>query len=135
MPKNIYQCKNCSSKLSGYQKKFCSRSCSATYNNKQRKPRTLENRIQTSTSVKKFLKENPEKITRLYKEKHPRYKPELHIIIPHICKYETCNILITKNKNKYCSSKCRNKANSEFRSEWLKNNRSHIVGRAEPSWI
>lgn len=35
-PKEIKQCLNCGNELTGYSEKFCSRSCSATFNNKLR---------------------------------------------------------------------------------------------------
>lgn len=52
MSKKIHQCKKCSKYLTGYQKKFCSKSCAAMYNNTRRKPRTEESKKKTSEALK-----------------------------------------------------------------------------------
>lgn len=50
-------CKHCNKPLSGYQKLFCSRSCSAKINNLSRAPRTIESKLKTSTTIKKLIME------------------------------------------------------------------------------
>ncbi len=61
----ICSCKNCGKKI--YNQDFCCKSCSTTFTNKQRKPRSAESRKKTSRSLgifnsKKPKKEKPEKI-------------------------------------------------------------------------
>lgn len=132
MSVNIYYCKNCSKELSGYQKKFCSSSCSAKVNNSKRKPRTTESKAKTSKSIKVAINAGrlvPNKFPS--GEKHPlwndkaKYKQERGCSV---CKKMTTN-------KKYCSRKCQGIDTSVRQSRWLKENRSHIVGRSEPSWM
>ena len=49
------KCLSCSNILTKWQKKFCSKSCSATYNNGNRAPRSIESRRKTSIAVKKVM--------------------------------------------------------------------------------
>jgi hypothetical protein len=49
------KCKNCNNTLQNQSAMFCNKSCSATYNNKNRKPRTLESKIKTAKSVCKTI--------------------------------------------------------------------------------
>lgn len=59
MSKIIHKCKNCQSDLkSKNQKKFCSKSCAAKYNNKKRKPRSIESRTKTSKTIRRLIKNN-----------------------------------------------------------------------------
>ena len=58
MPKNIY-CLNCNSSFISKKlnRKFCSSSCSASYNNKLRSPRTEESKKKTSYTLNRLLSE------------------------------------------------------------------------------
>lgn len=49
------ECLVCGKLLTGYQRKFCSRSCSASHNNMNRTPRTEESKLRTALSVCKTL--------------------------------------------------------------------------------
>ena len=53
-------CKQCGISLptKGYKKLFCSRSCSATYNNLRRAPRSKESKQKTSSTIKKLVANN-----------------------------------------------------------------------------
>lgn len=58
---NPTTCSNCQKELP-YKKrknKFCSKSCSASYNNKTRSTHTLETRLAISNSIKEYIKNNP----------------------------------------------------------------------------
>ena len=51
-------CKYCSAEFeqpTKYRKEFCSRSCSASFNNKRKTPRSLESRLKTSHSIKSLI--------------------------------------------------------------------------------
>lgn len=53
MAENIYKCNNCNQNIrTKYAIKFCSKSCSATFNNKARTSRSSESRLRTSASMK-----------------------------------------------------------------------------------
>ena len=57
MTKDIYHCKNCQANFIPKQKQystFCSQSCSAKFNNKNKKPRTKRSKEKTRQSLIKF---------------------------------------------------------------------------------
>lgn len=56
----IHNCKMCNCII--VDKHFCSRSCSASFNNKKRDPRSITSRKKTSVSMQKFLSDNPQVI-------------------------------------------------------------------------
>lgn len=90
--------------------KFCSRSCSATFNNKLRQPRTLESRLKTSNTLK---------ITNASK-----VKPKLRICA-------CCgNLFEVYNNSKYCSKECLNKSRHEKLSQIAK---TRNLGGLNPS--
>lgn len=98
-------CLTCHQPLqSNYSIKFCSKSCSATYNNKRRK-RTQLTKNKTSNTLKKFYKEHPE----IRKNKPSKPKIYQKIKICNFCKKE---FLAKRNNNKsetwpvLCSNKC-----------------------------
>lgn len=101
-------CLNCSN-IFTYEtrnNKFCNSACSASYNNKKRTNRSVESKIKTSNSLKKFFKENPIKT----KQKRNR-KPKQPITKFCACcqqKFETTT------ENKCCSPECARK-NSTYR--------------------
>jgi len=64
-PKNIKRCPNCNKIIIKLENKFCSRSCSASYNNKKRK-HSEESKRKISESVKKFLQLDPLILIDLY---------------------------------------------------------------------
>lgn len=49
------KCKNCNNVLQNQSAVFCNKSCSAIYNNKNRKPRTIESKIKTAMSICKTM--------------------------------------------------------------------------------
>lgn len=42
--------------------KFCNNSCAAKFNNRNRRPRTIESRLKTSESMYRYMNNNPEKV-------------------------------------------------------------------------
>jgi hypothetical protein len=82
--------------------KFCSTSCSATYNNRKRDIPSEKSRTKTSVSLKKFFADNQNTYTRKYFEKN------FCVVSFHPCKI--CNKLITfrskKPTRKTCSREC-----------------------------
>ena len=79
-------CLNCNKELKSGQKKFCCKSCSASYNNKGR---VLSD--ETKIKISNSLSENKSK----------EYSPD-----PKYCK--NCGKLITKSGNIFCDSNCCN---------------------------
>jgi hypothetical protein len=55
-----------------FHKKFCNSSCAATYNNKNRLPRTEESRKKSSQSIREYYKQNYKKIR---KKRNNKIKP------------------------------------------------------------
>lgn len=104
MSKTIY-CKHCLKELSRYQKKFCSSSCSASFNNKGR-IRTIESRQKMSKLIKQYNKNNP----RLKSDK-PWKSNKTWIIntICVVCKsifWTKCSAFRRIPTRKTCSDKC-----------------------------
>lgn len=95
-------CLNCGKELHGDQKKFCSSSCSATYNNKKRGKKTAkENKTPTINKRQEYKK---------------------------ICEY--CgNEFVTTNKDKqYCCEKCRADSIKQKTVESWLNGENHSSG-------
>lgn len=128
-------CKNCNNPLSNQKNTFCNSSCSASYNNIYRVPRTQESKVKTAKSVcntlgieyKEKIKRKPNPLIRATLSGHP-YTPIQQ------CTY--CKRFFDKNKRKSttCSDECfisvKTKLNSRgkkckyndiiFDSEWEK---------------
>ena len=97
-------CLNCGKQLKKGQTKFCSRNCSATYNNSNRQL-TEKTKNKISVALKKNIVEN-------IKEKKVVSKPS-----EKYCLY--CGKLLTKN-NKFCNNDCSSKYFTKERLEkWL----------------
>lgn len=95
--KSLKSCKNCNIlfKPTAHKKTFCSQSCSATYNNKLRPPRTVESRAKTSKSLSKHGKI----------KKLKSVKPEIVGLFSKLfnCKCKHCNTkFVSRIKKKYC---------------------------------
>ena len=98
--KEVKICLNCGKPLSGFQKKFCCKSCAATYNNKLRGPMCDETKEKIkNTLLAKFPK----------KEKQSNYKTEKINTIkqPKQCICPVCGCVFeSKRKRKTCSNEC-----------------------------
>ncbi len=101
-------CLNCNKELNALQEKFCSSSCSATYNNRGR-IRTTESRAKISGIIQKFYFDNPEVRTNSIKKLKITCGKRNHTktkVCP-VCKKEF--ISARKNTNYYprlCSDVC-----------------------------
>lgn len=101
------KCKNCNNILRNQSALFCNRSCSATYNNKCRKPRTTESKIKTSKSVCKSMgveykpkaPSKPNPLIRATKNGHPYTKVSQ-------CTYCKKFFDAEKRKSSTCSDRC-----------------------------
>lgn len=102
-------CKLCGKKLNYYQDLFCSKSCSAKYNNKHH-VRTEESKRKTSKSLINYHKNNIENSDKILIITEDGDEKILH---EHVC--ECCGkIFHSKKKNrKYCSKKCSAKSRSD----------------------
>jgi hypothetical protein len=118
--KPIKICKLCGKKLKKGQTKFCSSSCSATYNNLQRDRKVYE-------SVSAKLKKEKQ-------IKQPKQRCEKHIVeYKHICKY--CNKEFINNKpiSKYCSCECSSLHKHQISyKDFLENNNKYCRGNYTP---
>lgn len=124
-------CQQCNSELLGkYAIKFCSRSCAAKFNNKKKQPRSEGSRLKTSVAVKEFIRNNPEAVERNI---NARIKHGNCIKRKKAC--PNCNQEFISAATKYCSMRCANEAASKRMSAWLKENRDHLKGRSEPSYM
>lgn len=92
-------CLNCGKQLSGWQTKFCCKSCAATYNNKLRGPMSEE----TKEKIKNTLLEKyPPKPIKTKEKKSTQLKPKQQICI-------VCGKIFENNKKrKTCSDECNN---------------------------
>lgn len=101
-----YICPECGKEFeSKYKRKFCSRSCAAKYNNKNRKPRSLESRKKVSDSLKKY---HGNKNSPIYQNQ--------------IC--ENCGKSIPLNfiKRRFCCNKCSGEYHhNQLVKRWLEN--------------
>jgi hypothetical protein len=97
--------------------KFCNKSCAAKYNNKLRKPRTLESRKKTSEKLKGR--------SNIF-AKNPDLHPEWCGIFYHPCK--NCYKTISNPKRLTCSIECRDSIRSkngtlkkrlEYNGQWF----------------
>lgn len=108
--KSLISCKNCNTlfKPTAGRKIFCGQSCSATYNNKLREPRTLESKAKTSKAVIKTLESKPKKIKIVkIKQKYVKILTKPEVVGPNstlfVCKCRHCNIkFVSRLKRKYC---------------------------------
>lgn len=109
---NSNHCLNCQKPIpyKNRRNKFCNSSCSATYNNKNRPPRSEESRQKTGSSVKSYLELN--------------YCAKTNT---QFCQCEICNKQfiwndIIKGSLRFCSLECKNKFLSISSTEYnLKN--------------
>lgn len=98
--KEVKICLNCGKPLEGFQKKFCCRSCAATYNNKLRGPMCDETKEKIkNTLLAKFPKK--EKQSNHKTEKTNTTKQQKQCICP-VC---GC-VFESKRKRKTCSNEC-----------------------------
>lgn len=91
-------CKNCGKEIFG-NKKFCSQSCAASYNNKARGERSEETKNKISESL----------IAANSKREHPLGKrdPKLkRYLYPHICENCGKEFFNSKKNQRFCSPKC-----------------------------
>lgn len=90
-------CLNCGKPLSGWQTKFCCKSCAATYNNKLRGPMSEE----TKEKIKKTLLEKyPPKPIKTKEKNQPKSKQQICVV---------CGKIFENNKKrKTCSDECNN---------------------------
>ena len=95
-PKLIKKCINCSNEILNYGDKFCSSSCSATYNNKIR-------------PKKEYSKNKNESINKRKRENYRLRKNKVCV---------NCNTITT---NKYCGSKCQNEYRIKLVFDKIKN--------------
>lgn len=129
------QCKHCQVNISKKTAKiFCSRSCSAKYNNLRRTPRDQESRNKTTESLKEHFKSNNfiKKNIKLGKDntsyKHGKYIPELKLCI--ICKKEFKSIYKTCSKECYCKLRSKQMTERLMNRENRKN-----YGRGKKSYL
>lgn len=101
-------CKNCNTRLSYGQPSFCSRSCSASYNNARRAPRTTESKIKTANSLIAFNKK-ANKVHTPTKYLYP-YTKLYGIYTCHCCHKEFWQ---TRYYQKCCSVSCRDNIRSQ----------------------
>ena len=93
---NKLYCLQCGNELTGYQKKFCSSSCAATYNNLRRKPRTKESRELVSNILKTYYNDKNKTVKQnksLESEKVKRF-----------CLW--CGKELNLSQKKFCSPDC-----------------------------
>jgi very-short-patch-repair endonuclease len=120
------KCKHCGSTLRHEGLTFCNHSCSATYNNKRKKPRTEESKKKTSDSVKAWQKIN-------------NYKRVVNGKKVMMCKVSFCIVCgkcIPNEHRKTCSKECFSKNQAKNMSERLSKaeNRKNI-GRHRKSYM
>jgi len=83
--------------------KFCNHHCAATYSNKQRQPMTDEQKIKTSSKVKKFYEDNPDVGVQRGIRQRQKHQLLIDNNIIKIRKCQCCGIKINKqNKYNYC---------------------------------
>lgn len=111
--KEVKTCKNCGKSLTGWQVKFCCRSCAASYNNRLRGPMSEE----TKKKIKNTLLEKyppKAKEPKIKKECLPKSKECVCVICGTVfesntkrktCSEECNNILIKENAIKYQAQK------------------------------
>ena len=98
--RRIKYCLNCGKQLCGFQKKFCSSSCSATYNNLLREPMSDSTKDKIRESLRKLYPNK--KYDDKFKQPNRKIKPNQE---------RFCVICGNKlsNYNKTCSEECKNK--------------------------
>ena len=110
--RSLKPCKNCQRLFKpGMAKIFCSHSCSASFNNKQRPPRTTESRLKTSLSLRKKPPREikPPKFNGKV-SKQPRIKKDKNTIIGPFSQVFTCSCkhcqakFVSRIKKQYCSN-------------------------------
>lgn len=92
--------------------KFCNSSCSASYNNSKRKPRTTKSKERTSNAVKKFIKNNPNRTKKKYTVNKRKKRKKFYTVTFINCK--SCGVLFCsqtttktkKPKRLTCSDEC-----------------------------
>ena len=109
-------CISCGKELKNSQKKFCSSSCAATYNNKHRGNHSDETKKKISESVKKYIDSNP---------RRNKNGEETKALYEKVC--QTCGkTFFSKHKNvKFCSHKC--VCNNEEVKEKLRNKQKQRI--------
>jgi Asp-tRNA(Asn)/Glu-tRNA(Gln) amidotransferase C subunit len=128
---NPNMCAHCNDILAFNQKnnKFCSSSCAASYNNIQRKPRSIESRNKTRESTKKFLTDNPES------RKNRVTAPKRCKVLLLTCKCCSKNFYV-RYKDKWrscCSPECA-RTNSTYRKIIHKYEHKGKILFLESSW-
>lgn len=111
---NIYKerkkkyCLQCNNLLKSGQFKFCSRSCSVSFNNKKR---VLSN--ETKNKISKALKKNNGNDNKQPKKETKNKK---------ILKCIVCNTILIKEQTKFCCRDCNSQYTRNKRYEYFKNN-------------
>lgn len=109
-------CKVCGKKLKSGQEQFCSKSCSAKYNNKQR-VRTEESKHKTSKSLIKYYSSNIEETGKKLVVTDDGYESAFY---EHACQYCGKSFYSKKKNQRFCSIKC----SANNRSDECRNNMS-----------
>lgn len=116
-------CLVCGKELHGYQKKFCSHSCSATYNNSNR---MIYKKKGTNKNVIKVEHRN-------YGKKYNSVKHKEDIDIKYCL---NCGNILSTNNRIFCSQKCSNEYKYKERIiEWLNGHNPIIKGGQLPPYI
>ena len=113
---NIFMnsCKHCFKliPLGTYKKVFCSRSCSASFNNKNRKPRSVESREKTAASIKKLIAEGKLSSNLIPVNRISEF-PFTRLYGLHSCNSCGESFWKTKSYQKCCSVECRDNIRSQ----------------------
>lgn len=90
--RKIKYCLNCGKQLFGFQKKFCSNSCSASYNNLLREPMSEETKNKIRNSLRKTNLNDPHQVkTKRQNQKHERFCEVCGNKLPNRCYNKTCS--------------------------------------------
>ena len=87
--------------------KFCSKSCATIYNNKLRKPRTLESKQKTSDSIKKWRLNHCKQVTRCCKCCGKEYVFDSNLNTKTFCS-KTCSEYYKTHRNEFLSNQAKN---------------------------
>jgi hypothetical protein len=123
--RNCQCCKKLFEKIGNTSGLFCSKSCSATENNKKREPVSDKQKQKTSNALKTYFDNHGgRQWSTTHKTKIENYKYNFISV-----NFSTCicgKIFLSKGKNwkpkKHCSTNCRNEALSENRIKFLQEN-------------
>ena len=132
-------CLNCNSEVISKNKKFCSKSCSASYTNRQKPPRSEEQKDKISIGMKKHLASlSTEKYIERYAKAAATTKQKRKVYnLNKICKNCKVSFTITNAKSIYrvsCSPECSLILSTLRKEHTLYTKSDNTVVRLESSW-